>query len=549
MTDSLNLSIQESVRKNWTHSALSDFNGQTLKFSDVAERIVILHNLFREIGIKPGDRIALCAKNSSNWATSFLAIIGYGAVAVPLLHDFHADTIRHLIGHCEARLLFSDKNTVVAIDAESLKGLEGVISTDDFSALMSKKKMRLGDAEKDADKSFDKKYSSGFSPEDFTLAEDNPGELCVINYTSGSTGFSKGVMLNRISLMSNLKFAVENINYLYPDDGIVSMLPLAHMFGLSIEFLFPFLKGCHITFLGKVPAPTVILKAFAKVRPKLVIAVPLILEKIVKTKVMPSLKKPLIKVLLAIPGLRNTVYSRVRKRLIEAFGGNLIQMIVGGAALNHEVEKLMMRIKFPLTVGYGMTECGPLIAYAPWDRRPLGSCGRIVDRMEMRIDSPDPENKAGELWVRGSNIMDGYYKAKDMTESVFRDGWMNTGDLCQVDKEGYIYIRGRNKSMILGPSGQNIYPEEIEARLNSFQLVAESVIVERDGRLVALIYPDPEEIKKNGYSVKTVNEILSKDLKTLNSSLASYEKVASFEVMDSEFEKTPKRSIKRFLYS
>lgn len=549
MQTSLNRLIESSVRNHWSHAAISDFNGETLSYADVARRIAKLHIIFELAGLKPGDRVTLCGKNSANWATAFLAVIGYGAVAVPLLHDFHADTLQHLVIHSNSRLIFTDSKVLNAIDGKNITTLEGAISLDDFSILFSSKHLNLEKPEKKLNMLFGEKYPDRFGPDQFSLNADNEEDVCVINYTSGSTGFSKGVMLPRRSLVSNLTFAVENIKYLYPDDGMVSMLPLAHMFGLSIEFLFPLLKGCHITFLGKTPAPTVILKAFATIRPKLIIAVPLILEKVVKNKVFPVVNSSKIKLLLKIPLVKKRIYAKIRQGLMDAFGGNLIQLIVGGAPLNKDVEKLLMKINFPVTVGYGMTECGPLIAYAPWQDRPAGSCGKVVDGLEMKIDSPDPEHKAGELWVKGKNVMKGYYNAPDITESIFKDGWMNTGDLCMLDRNGFLYIRGRNKTMILGPSGQNIYPEEIESRINNLPLVTESLVVERDGRLVALVVVDADEVKKLKLSPEKIKEQLDNDFKSINNSSAAYERIASYEIMEKEFEKTPKRSIKRFLYS
>lgn len=548
-TTSLNNLIRKSITSNWNYPALSDYNGQTLSFADVAERIARLHILFNETGVRKGDRIAVCGRNSANWATSFLAVLSYGAVVVPMLHDFHADTLRHLTEHCSAKMIFTDLKTFEAMDGKSVRCLKGAVSLEDFSPLISPAGADAAETGKKNNLEFSEKYPDGFGPEQFQLPEDDPEDLCVINYTSGSTGFSKGGMLPRRSLYSNITYAVTNISFLNPGDDIVSILPLAHMFGLSIEFLFPFMKGCHITFLGRVPAPTIVLKAFAEIRPKLIISVPLVLEKVVKNRIFPIIKRPLMRIMLALPFVRQKIYARINKELINAFGGNLGQMIVGGAPLNREAEELLMKIKFPVTVGYGMTECGPLISYAPWDVRPEGSCGRIVDGIEARIDSPDPSEVAGELWVRGCNVMNGYYNAPELTAEIFRDGWMNTGDLCQMDGNGFLYIRGRNKTMILGPSGQNIYPEEIEAKLNNLPLVAESLVVERDGKLVALVVPDAEVAKQRKLAEKEIKSLLGHNIRLLNHSVAPYERVSDFEIRNEEFEKTPKRSIKRFLYS
>ena len=545
----LTSAIAGTIRKNWTHPALSDSDGTTWTYADLADRIARLHILFEQTGVRPGDRIALCGKNSIHWAAAFLASLTYGAVAVPILHDFQVENIHNLVTHSEAVILFAESRIWKKLTPAEMPLLKGAVSLDDYEPQYSTAGFPLDETIGHLNEEFGKKYPDRFSADDvkyFIPANDR--DMAVINYTSGSTGFSKGVMVSYRALMSNLKFAIDNIPYLYPDDGTVSLLPLAHMFGLVVELMFPLLKGCHIHFLARVPAPSVVLKVFAEVRPKLIIAVPLIIEKIVRGKVFPQLQKQPAKTLVKIPGLRNIVYKKIRAGLLEAFGGELQQLVVGGAAMSRDVEEFLRKIKFPYTVGYGMTECAPLICYAPWDVNRVGSCGRAVDRMELRIESPDPANVPGELWVRGDNVMNGYYKNPEATESVMRDGWMNTGDICQLDSDGFLYIRGRNKSMILGPSGQNIYPEEIETRINAFPLVMESVVVERDGHLVALIHPDYEKGKQENLTKEQVDAKIKEIPAELNPRLASYEKIADVEVRDEEFEKTPKRSIKRYLY-
>lgn len=539
--------IQDSIRNNWENLALTDFNGVSYQYRDIARKVAKLHLLYEHAGIKRGDKIALCGKNSSQWAVAFLATMTYGAVAVPILHEFKPDNIHHLVSHCDARLFFTDDAIWENLDPASMTKLEGVVNLSDFSLLMSRN-TRLKEARQRLNELFGKKYPERFTPEDVVYSKEKESDVAVINYTSGSTGFSKGVMLSYESLWSNIRFCIDGVTFLKPGDGIVCMLPLAHMYGLIVEFIHPFVKGCHIYFLTRVPSPKIILDAFATVRPKLIVTVPLIIEKIVKTKVFPLLDKPLMKVLLHVPFIDDKLLEKIKKGLTEAFGGNVQEIIIGGAGLNKDVETFLRRIGFPYTVGYGMTECGPLVAYAPWDIQRMGSCGKIVDRMECRIDSPDPENTPGELWVKGANVMKGYFKNQDATDAVMKDGWMNTGDLCTMDKEGYIYIRGRNKNMILGPSGQNIYPEEIEQKLNNMPYVAESIVIDGDGKLVALIYPDMDQATKDGIPMDNMENIMNENIKTLNKELPAYSQLSKVKIYYQEFEKTPKRSIKRYLY-
>ncbi len=545
--DSLNAYIQQAIRDNWELLALSDFDGLSLQYRAVGRKIAKLHLLFQEIDLKPGDRVAICGKNSAQWAVAFLATVTYGAVAVPILHDFKADQVTHLVNHCEARLLFCDDSTWHHLSAEALPGIEGALQIADFSLLFSRSEI-LDAARGHLNEIFGRKYPERFTPEDVVYYEPKAEDIAVINYTSGSMGLSKGVMISNRALWSNLQYCIDDLTFLHPGDGVVCMLPLAHMFGLMVDLLHCFTKGCHINFLTRLPSPRIIMEAFARVKPKLIVTVPLIIEKIIKTKVFPMLDKPLMKILLKLPYVDDKLLAKVKEKLNETFGGNLMEMIIGGAPLNKEVADFLRRIKFPFTVGYGMTECAPLIAYAPWDVQRPGACGRVVDRMEAYVDSPDPANTPGVLWVRGDNVMSGYLKNEEATEAVFRNGWMSTGDICTIDADGFLYIRGRDKAMILGPSGQNIYPEEIEQVLNNLPYVAESVVVSDKDKIVALVYPDFDALDQAKIPHSEVPEIMRKNLDLLNAEVPAYSRVAEIRVRDEEFEKTPKRSIKRFLY-
>ena len=539
--------LQDSITANWEQLALTDFNGPSYQYRDIARKVAKLHLAFESAGIKKDDKIAICGKNSAQWAVAFIATVTYGAVAVPILHVFMADNIHHLVTHSEARLLFTDDTIWENLNPASMEKLEGVLKLGDFSLIMSRNK-RLTAARNSLNEMFGKRYPERFTPGDVVYAPRKMSDLAVINYTSGSTGFSKGVMLTVGNLTSNLRFAVENLDFFKPGDPLVCMLPLAHMYGLLVELLHPLAKGCHIYFLTRVPSPRVILEAFATVRPKLIVTVPLIIEKIVKTKVFPLLEKPLMKVLMHVPFVDDKLLDKIKKSLLDAFGGNVEEIIIGGAGLNKDVEAFLRRIQFPYTVGYGMTECAPLIAYAHWQDARAQSCGRVVDRMECRIDSPDPENTPGELWVKGDNVMAGYYKNRQATDSVIKNGWMNTGDLCTMDSDGFIYIRGRNKNMILGPSGQNIYPEEIEQKINNLPLVSESLVVDDHGALVAMIYPDLESAAKEGISEHQIENLMNENVNGLNKELPAYSQIKRVKILYQEFEKTPKRSIKRYLY-
>lgn len=543
----LNDYFSESVRKNWDRMALTDFDGASYQYKDVARKIAKLHLLFNHIGIAPGDKIALCGRNSAAWAVTFFAALSYGAVIVPILHEFKADTIHHLVNHSDARLFFVDRSIWDDLDPESMQALAGVLAVKDFALLFSRDD-KLDYARSHLNEMFGHAYPERFTPDNVKYHADSPEEVALISYTSGSTGFSKGVMLTFGNLRSNLQYCLDNLGMLEPGDGIVSMLPMAHMYGLMVDVVYGFSVGANLNFLTRVPSPRVITAAFEKVRPKLIVAVPLIIEKIIRTRVYPLLEKPLMKLLLRVPYVDDRLLAKIKNKLQASFGGNLHEIILGGAAVNPEVEKFMKKIGFPYTIGYGMTECAPLISYSSWREARIGSCGQTVDRMSIRVDSPDPSRIPGVLWVKGENVMAGYYKNPDATAAVMRDGWMSTGDICTVDDDGFIYIRGRNKNMILGPSGQNIYPEEIEHTLNNMALVGESLIVEEKGRLVALIYPDYDAAQAMGLDEAAIDATMRENISQLNREIPSYSQVSTFRIMDEEFEKTPKRSIKRYLY-
>ncbi len=549
MTQSLVMDLAESFRRNQSVDALSDLNGEAITYAELTQRIARMHVLLRHAGIKRGDKIALCAKNSSHWALVFLSALTYGAVTVPILNEFRNDSIQHLVSHSDARLFFVDPAIWKGLDASQMPDVDGFVDIETWRLKLSRStsvKTAFDELDRLVDMDFPEGTTVGNFDRDYF--HDSKDDLAVINYTSGSTGLSKGVMISYGNLWSNARYSTDNIKFFEPGDGMVSMLPLAHMFGLLVELIFPLLKGCHITFLGKVPSPKILLDAFSRIRPKLVVTVPLVIEKIVTNKIFPVLKRPLMRVATRIPLLNDIIYRNVRSKMIDAFGGNLHQLIIGGAALAPSVEKFLLRIKFPYTVGYGMTECAPLISYCFWNKQKPGSCGLVVDSMQARVESPEPSTVPGVLWVKGDNVMQGYYKNQEATDAVFDDGWMNTGDICILDNDGYLFIKGRDKSMILGPSGQNIYPEEIENKLNHLPFVAESIVVERDGRLVALVYPDEEAARHAHLPKEKIDSLMDYNLATLNRELPGYSKVSSIELREEPFEKTPKQSIKRYLY-
>lgn len=546
--NTLNEYILQSIKDNWEHLALTDFNGVSYQYKDVARKITKLHLLFEHAGIKPGEKVALCGKNSSQWAVAFLSAITYGAIAVPILHEFKPDNIHHLVNHSESRLLFTDAGIWENLDPESMPDLEGAFLLQDFSLLLSRSE-NLTDTRHNLNRYFGEAYPERFTMEDVKVCFTPADSVVLINYTSGSTGFSKGVMLTERNLWSNIQYTIDHLDFLGADDGVICMLPMAHMYGLAIELLHPFVKGCHINFLTRTPSPKIIMEAFANVKPKLIVAVPLIIEKIIKTRVFPLLDKPMMKILLKVPFVDDHLLNKIKQKLNEVFGGNLRELIIGGASVNKDVANFLRRIDFPFTVGYGMTECGPLISYAPWNETRPDSCGRVVDRMEVKVDSPSPEDMPGVIWVRGDNVMKGYYNNQEATDAVFdQDGWMNTGDIGCVDSDKFIYLRGRDKNMILGPSGQNIYPEEIEQQLNNMPYVAESVVIDDHGKLVALIYPDIDNARNQKLDLTAMEQIMKENIVQLNKELPAYSQISKFELMSEEFEKTPKRSIKRYLY-
>ena len=542
--------VEQSVKKNWDLDALTDYKGVTLQYKDVARKIEKIHIILEESGVKPGDKIAVCGRNMSHWGVTFLSVVTYGAIIVPILHEFKADQVHNIVNHSESKLLFVGDVVWESLDESAMPNLEGIILMNDFSILVSRSE-KLTYAREHLNELFGHKFPKNFRKEHINYYKDNADELLVLNYTSGTTSFSKGVMLPSRALWSNVEFGKEKLGkILKPGDSVVSMLPMAHMYGLAFEFLYEFCTGCHIYFLTRMPSPKIILQAFAEVKPKIVIAVPLIIEKIIKKNVLPKLETPTMKFLLKVPLVSDKIKATVREQVMNAFGGNFYEVIVGGAAFNQEIEAFLRSINFPYTVGYGMTECAPIISYEDWDKFKAGSCGKAAPRMEVQILSRDPQNIPGEIVTRGDNVMLGYYKNQEATDEVIdADGWLHTGDLGVIDEEGNITIKGRSKNMLLGPSGQNIYPEEIEDKLNNLPYVNESIIIQAlDGKLAALIYPDFDDAFAHGLTEKGVEEAMEANRVTLNATLPAYEQIARVKIYHEEFEKTPKKSIKRFLY-
>ena len=539
--------IEESTRNYWNLPAYSDYNGKTYYFRDVAERIAKYHILLELLGIKKGDKVALVGRNSSHWAMAFFGTLSYGAVIVPILHDFKPDNIHHIANHSDAKLLLSGDVVWEDLSSSEMKGLKGMFRLDRIFG-EEQAEGELAQLLKKRETLFRQRFKE-FCPSVISYHTEQADELAVLSYTSGTTSMSKGVMVPYRSLWSNIRFAMDNLAYVHPGDHIVCMLPMAHMYGLAFEVLNSYAKGCHVHFLTRTPSPKIIAESFAKVKPILILAVPLIIEKIVRNKIFPMLETPVMRFLLKLPVVDKTVYSIVRKKMVEAFGGSFEEVVIGGAALNRDIERFLKLIRFPYTVGYGMTECGPLISYTPWRAFRLASVGKVVDRMSVTVDSPDPERIVGEIRVRGHNTLLGYYKNKEATDAAFTaDGWMNTGDLGLIDKDGYIFIKGRSKTMILGPSGQNIYPEEIEGELNNMDYVNESLIVEKGGRLTALVNPDWAAIDEEKIPLQEVEKLMQANINELNKSLPAYSQVTGLKLYQEEFDKTPKRSIKRYLY-
>ena len=542
--------VEQSIKKNWDLDALTDYKGVTLQYKDVARKIEKIHIILEESGVKPGDKIAVCGRNMSHWGVTFLSVVTYGAIIVPILHEFKADQVHNIVNHSEAKLLFVGDVVWEALDESAMPNLEGIMLMNDFSILVSRSE-KLTYAREHLNELFGRKFPKNFRKEHVNYYKDSAEELLVLNYTSGTTSFSKGVMLPSRALWSNVEFGKEKLGkILKPGDSVVSMLPMAHMYGLAFEFLYEFCTGCHVYFLTRMPSPKIILQAFAEVKPKIVIAVPLIIEKIIKKNVLPKLETPTMKFLLKVPLVSDKIKATVREQVMNAFGGNFYEVIVGGAAFNQEVEAFLRSINFPYTVGYGMTECAPIISYEDWDKFKAGSCGKAAPRMEVQILSRDPQNVPGEIVTRGDNVMLGYYKNQEATDEVIdADGWLHTGDLGVIDEEGNITIKGRSKNMLLGPSGQNIYPEEIEDKLNNLPYVNESIIIQAlDGKLAALIYPDFDDAFAHGLTEKGVEEAMEANRVALNATLPAYEQIARVKIYHEEFEKTPKKSIKRFLY-
>jgi len=539
--------IENGIKEHWNLDALTDYNGTTLQYRDVARKIEKLHIMFEASGVVKGDKIAICGRNSSYWGAAFLAILTYGAVAVPILHEFKPENIHHLVNHSEAKLLLVGDMVWPELDEKKMPNLEGIILLNDYSLLVSRTQ-KLTYAREHLNEMFGKKYPKNFRVEHIHYHKDLPDELALINYTSGTTSQSKGVMIPYRALYSNTLFAYEALK-LHPGDKLVSMLPMAHMYGLAFEFIYEFTVGCHIYFLTRVPSPKIIFQAFADVKPDIVIAVPLIIEKIIKKNVLPKLQTPTMKILLKVPIINDKIKSAVREQVINAFGGKFYEVIIGGAAFNPDVENFLKMIDFPYTVGYGMTECAPIICYEDWQKFVPGSCGKGVQRMEVKVLSPDPEHVVGEIVCKGMNVMLGYYKNPEATQEVLdEDGWLHTGDLGIKDAEGNIYIKGRSKNMLLGPSGQNIYPEEIEEKLNSLPYVSESIVIQKEDKLEALVHPDYDEAATQGFDDETVERIMEENRITLNTMLPAYSQITRIKIYKEEFEKTPKKSIKRFLY-
>ena len=539
--------LETTVKNHWDSKALSNYKGESFTFGELAVCIEKFHILFSEAGVQKGDKIALCAKNSARWAVSFLAANTYEAIVVPILSDFHPDSVNALTDHSESKILITDTDIWKKLDISKMPLVKAVISTNDFSLLYCSDD-RLKKAMEKLPELFESKYPMGFGRECVSYPVDNDKDIALINYTSGTTSAPKGVMIRYEALSSNIEFGIDNMPC-DPGDNIVSMLPMAHMYGMVFEFLYPLCGGVTVNYLGKTPTPQLLLGAMGSLKPYLVITVPLVMEKIFKSAVQPVLKKPVMKVLTAIPGVNQIIFNKIRQKLLSAFGGRVRTFVMGGAALNPDVEAWFKKFRLPFTVGYGMTEGAPLFGYVPWDQFPPHSCGRCVDRVEVRIDSEDPKHVVGEIQFRGTNVMAGYYKNPEATAAAFtEDGWLKTGDLGIIDEKGNMYIRGRSKNMILSSNGQNIYPEEVEAVLNNQNYVVESVVVDRASKLVGLVYLDQDKMKADGLDQEAQSELVETIMISANKSLPSYSKLVKLEVQAQPFEKTPKMSIRRFLY-
>lgn len=547
---SFNTLIEQSIIKHWDLDALTDYKGITLQYKDVARKIEKLHILFENSGVVRGDRIALCGRNSASWAVAFLATLTYGAVAVPILHEFTADQIHNIVNHSEARLLFVGDVVATQIDATKMPNLEGIVYIPDYSLVISRTD-KLTYAREHLNELFGKRYPKAFRQQHVNYyKESSPEEMAMINYTSGTTGFSKGVMLPYRALWGNMDFAQQVLGkQIKEGDNTISILPMAHMYGMAFEFLFEFSHGCHVFYLTRVPSPAIIAQAFKDVKPAIIIAVPLVIEKIIRKRVFPQIQNSKVRLLLSMPVVSKKVKQKIREQVYQAFGGNIYEIIIGGAALNQEVEAFLKDIDFPFTVGYGATECAPIIAYADYHEFVPQSCGKAVVHMEVKIDSHNPATQPGEILARGTNVMLGYYKNDEATkQTIDKEGWYHTGDLGLMDSSGNIFIKGRSKNMLLGANGQNIYPEEIEDKFNSMTFVMESVVVQEDGKLIGLVHPDYDEVKNMGLSDDDLKNIMEQNRQNLNAVLPAYCKIAAVRIHEEEFEKTPKKSIKRYLY-
>lgn len=548
-TQSFNSYIENSIKDNWDRGALTDYKGATLQYHDVARKIAKLHIIFRHSGLQPGDKVALCGRNTSAWAAAFLATITYGAVAVPIQHEFTPDMVYNIVNHSESRLLFVGDVVSPTIDAGEMPALEGIIYIPDFSLTMSRSET-LTFAREHLNKLFGEEYPKAFERSHVSYHQDSPEELALINYTSGTTGFSKGVMLPYRALWSNLDFTMRSLGAnMPPGSNVLCTLPMVHMYGMMVEFFLNFCLGNHLFFLTRLPSPSLIQSACADIHPAVVIVVPMVIEKIIRKMVFPLIQQRYVHLLLNMPVVNKKIKARILQQVKDIFGGQLFEMMFGGAGLNREVEDFLRHIGFPLAVGYGTTETAPLITYSDYRDFVRGTCGRVVDNMEIRIASPDPANVPGEILTRGTNVMLGYYKNPEASHAVLdKDGWFHTGDLATIDGEGHVFIRGRIKNMLLSANGQNIYPEEIENKLNSMMMVNESVIIQRDNKLVGLVHPDMDAAKQLGFSIGDLGDVMEENRKQLNSLLPAFCKVSAIQIHEQEFEKTPKKSIKRYLY-
>lgn len=539
--------VEESIRANWDRDALTDYKGATLQYKDVARKIEKMHILFEHAGIQKGDKIALCGRNSANWTATFLGVVTYGAVAVPILHEFKADNVHHIVNHSEARMLFVGDQVWEMFNEAAMPNLEGIIELKNFDLVVSRSE-KLTYAREHLNEEFGKKYPCRFRAEQVSYRREEPEELAVINYTSGTTGYSKGVMLPYRSIISNIVHIDQKVG-LKAGDSIVSMLPLGHIFGLVFDFLYGITKGAHLWFLTRMPSPKIIAESFAVIRPRVIACVPLIVEKIFKKNILPKVDNKLGKLLLNLPIISDKIKEQIRQQAMEVFGGNFIEIVIGGAPFNPEVEAFLRKINFPYTIAYGMTECAPLICHSRWDEILYTSCGKTVANMETKVISEDPERIPGELVCRGMNVMLGYYKDESATaQTIDKDGWLHTGDMAIKDANGNIFIKGRCKNMLLTASGQNIYPEEIEARLNNMPYVNESLVILKENKLVALVYPDNEDAFSQGMNKKQLEEALELNRIELNKVLPAYSQITQVKLYPEEFEKTAKKSIKRFLY-